>query len=120
MPECQEKTDFGHFKHGFDLGARREGPMQGQEKLNLGLYLLFSCQEKTPECQEKTDFGHSKLGFHFWARRKGLRARIKRILARICLSRAGRGRRSDRSKQSLVILRLDFTLRPGEKVSGLG
>ena len=88
--------------------------------MNFGSNLLFSCQEKTPECQEKTDFGHSKLGFHFWARRKGLRARIKRILARICFSPARRKRLSARRKQILAILSLDFTLGPGEKVSGLG
>mgnify|MGYP001318773452 FL=1 len=86
----------------------------------MGLYLLFSCQEKTPECQEKTDFGHSKLGFHFGARRKGLRARIKRILAQICFSPARRKRLSARRKQILVILSLVLTVDPGEKVSGPG
>ena len=86
----------------------------------MGLYLLFSCQEKTPECQEKTDFGHSKLGSHFWARRKGLRARIKQILARICFSPARRKRLSARRKQISVILSLVLTVDPGEKVSGPG
>ena len=93
---------------------------KGQEKTNLGLYLLFSCQEKTPECQEKTDVGHFKLGFDVGARRKGPMARRKQIWACICFSPARRKRLSARTKQISVILSLDFTVEPGEKVSGLG